>query len=66
MKKLIFIFAAALVTSSFCSCSKGYDCKCTDSTGYVWSESTIHGTKKKATDECTANSTGATITCKIQ
>ena len=65
MKKALFI-AGIIMAGSFVSCTKGYDCKCTDSTGYVWSESTIHGTKKKATDECTANSTGATITCTIQ
>lgn len=66
MKKTFFVLAAAAMIFSSVSCEKNYTCECTDNTGYVWSTSTLHTTKKKAQDECAANSTGSTITCTIK
>jgi hypothetical protein len=54
MKKSIFI-VAALAAFTFASCKKDYKCVCTDSSGYVWGEYTVHTTKKKAKDACAAN-----------
>ena len=66
MKKAVFILSVAAFAFSFASCEKNYNCECTDNTGYVWSKSTLHTTKSKAEKECTANSTGSTITCTIK
>jgi hypothetical protein len=68
MKKLVLL-SFALMTSAvvFTSCKKDYTCTCTDSSGFSASV-TIHTTKKKATDACTADASvyGSGVTCAIK
>jgi hypothetical protein len=66
MKKLLLLVAVVGAMSAT-SCKKDYTCTCTVSIGgYTSSASTtIHDTKKKATDACTANNT-AGATCSIK
>jgi hypothetical protein len=69
MKKVLLV--AAVAGLAMASCKKDYTCECTASAGGVsaTASTTIHDTKKKAEDACTAKNTsanGATTECKIK
>ena len=65
MKKVL-LFAAVLSAFSFASCKKDYTCTCSYSVGgtTVSGSTTIHNTKKKAKDACTALATNGE-TCSV-
>lgn len=70
MKK-ITLLAVALVAISFASCKKDYTCECTSTVLGLsaTASTTIHDTKSKAKDACTAknsSSTGTSVTCAIK
>ena len=68
MKKSLLIIAVAGLAMA--SCKKDYKCTCTSTSGGVSASATttIHETKKKATDACNAGSVttaGGSVTCAI-